>query len=136
MAGAALRIGLPLVLVLVVPAALLRGAGAALTAGFVVVLVVGLFALTGLAHGWAATRGLVTFQAVVMGGLFLRLSVYAVLLVTLHPTDLLDPIVLAITTPIVVLTLLAYEVRFVSSRPEFLFLDTTARAGTDRKDRA
>jgi hypothetical protein len=136
MAHAALRVAVPLALVVAGVAGLVRGASGAATALFVVALVVGLFALTGLAHGWAATRGVGALQAVAMGGLFVRLWLYATLLAVLRPLEVLDPLTLVIATPFVVFTLLAYEVRFVSTRREFLFLDVAARERTDRKDRS
>jgi hypothetical protein len=136
MAFAALRTSLPLALVVGAPAALLRGADGLVTALFVLVLVVGMFVLTGIAHGWAAGRGPGALQAVAMGGLFVRLWLYATLLAILRPLEVLDPTTLVIATPVVVFTLLAYEVRFVSSRREFLFIDVAARRRTDRKDRS
>jgi hypothetical protein len=136
MAHAALRVAVPLGLVAAGVAGLVRGASGAGTAVFVVALVVGLFALTGFAHGWAATRGVGALQAVAMGGLFVRLWLYATLLAVLRPLEVLDPLTLVIATPFVVFTLLAYEVRFVSSRREFLFLDVAARERADRKDRS
>jgi hypothetical protein len=136
MALAALRGAVPLGVAVAVPAAMLRGSGGLVTALFVVVLVVGMFVVTGMAHGWAAGKGPGALQAVAMGGLFVRLWVYATVLAVLRPLEVLDPTTLVIATPVVVFTLLAYEVRLVSSRREFLFLDVAARPRTDRKDRS
>jgi hypothetical protein len=134
LAVGALRVVPLLVVIAVVPASLVRGPVGAGTAAFVLAIVVGLFALSAWAHAWAAQRGLGALQAVALGGLFARLWLYAVALALFR--DVLDPLVLAIVTPIVVFTLLAYEVRLVSSRPEFSFVDTSVRPGSDRKDRS
>lgn len=142
MAGEAVRVGLPLAVVAVVIAAWLRGGHGALTASFAAMLVVGGFALTGLAHGWAARRSPAALQAVALGGLLARLWVYAVLLVVLRPTDLLDGVTLAVAVPALVVTLLAAEVRFVSVHRELWWLDlaggpTPGDDGrADDKDRA
>jgi hypothetical protein len=136
LARAALRLLVPLGLVVMTGAGVLRGTSGLLTAAFVLALVVGLFVLTALAHAWAAARGVVVFQAVVLAALLARLGLYGVLLVVLRPLEVLDPLTLVVATPVVVIALLTHEVRYVSSRREFLFLDLDARIPTTRKDRS
>jgi hypothetical protein len=131
---AALRIILPLALIVGIPATLLRGTAGLATALFVLALVVGVFVLTGFAHGWAGRRSLVALQTVAMAGVFIRLLLYGVLLAVLRPIEVLDPVTLAVATPIVVFALLAFEARYVSSRREFLFLDLAACSPVDRKE--
>ena len=136
MAGAALRLAVPLVALTTLPAWLARGSAGAWTAGLVTGVVVGMFALTGFAHGRAARYGPSALMAVALGGMVIRLGSIGVLLLMLRPTDLLDGPTLAVVTPVVIFALLAYEVRFVSTRPETLQVDADARARTDREDRS
>lgn len=131
MGRAALLAAVPIALVLTVPAGLLRGSGGVLAVLVITVLWVGMFAVTGLVHGWAAPRGPVALQAVAMGGLFVRLLVYASTLLLLRPLEVIDPATLVVATPVVVFALLAYEVRFLTVRRETRFLEEPA----DRKDR-
>lgn len=134
MAGAALRAGAVLLVLAVAGAWVARGRPGAVTAALVATTVVGMFALTGLAHGWAARYGPGALMAVALGGTVIRLGSIAVLLIVLRPTDVLDGPTLVVVTPIVILALLAYEARFVSTHPESLHLDAGARARTDRED--
>lgn len=129
------RVGLLVGTVAVIAAALLRGLAGALTAAGSVILVVGLFGLTGLSLRWAARRGPTTVRAVTFGGLFVRLWLYGVLLVTLSPTHLVDRPTIVLTAPLALLTLLAAEVRLVLREPSFWWVEPHP-AGADRKDRA
>lgn len=136
MAKAALKVAAPALVPIVGIAWLARGTAGAWTAGLVTAVVVAMFAVTGFAHGKAARYGPTALMAVALGGMVVRLGSIGVLLIVLRPTDLLDAPTLAVVTPVVIFALLAYEVRFVSTRPESLQVDASARARTDREDRS
>lgn len=126
MARAALRIGVPLTVVCAALAWLVRGPEGGLTALAVSLLVLGSFVATGFAHARAAARGIVALQTVAFVGALLRLALYGVLLVALRGVAVVDGPTLAVVTPVVVLVLLAFEARFVSTRPELWFVDADA----------
>lgn len=87
-----------------------------------VVLVVGGFAMSGLALRWAARRSPAMVQAAMLGGLLARFVLYALLIVILSPTDLVDAATLAVVVPLATFVLLAVEVRVVM-QPEFRMID-------------
>jgi hypothetical protein len=128
-------VGVVLLAISVPAAALLRGAAGAWTAVGVNVVVVGMFLLTGLSLRWAGRRGPTTVQAVALGGLLLKLSVYGLLLVILAPLGVVDRPTLAVTAPVVIITLLVAEVRLVMTNPEFRMLHDTPDWARDGKDR-
>lgn len=135
MLSAAWRVGLVLTIVGVPGAALWRGPRGAATAAGVIVIVVGGFLLTGLWLRWASRRGPTTVQAVALGSVVLKLSVYALLLVTLAPLGVIDRPTLGLTAPVALFALLAVEVRLVVTNPEFRMLHSTPGWARDGKER-
>lgn len=129
MARAAVRVGSAVAVPLVLAAGLLRGTASALTALGAVLVVVGSFYVTGRSLAWAARLGVVALQAVALGGFLLRLMLYALAIVLLGPVEAIDGPVLAISTVVAMVTVLAYEVRLVLRHQEFWWL-------TDGKGRA
>lgn len=131
LARTAVRVGASLAALAVAIVLPLRGTAAAVTAVAAVALVSGTFALAGASHAWAARRGPAVLQAVAFGGFLVRLVIYATALVLLRPVDAVDGPVLAITTAIAAIVVLAFEVRSVLAHRELWWVDPTARrAGT------
>lgn len=97
----------------------LRGPTAAGTAAGTVLLTCGSFIMSGLLLRWALARSPAAVQATMLGGLLLRLVVYALLLVLLLPTELVDKPTLVAVAVTSLAVLLAVEVRLVTSNPEF-----------------
>lgn len=128
MARAALPLGAVALLGAVPAAAVLRGGWGALSAAGAILLVVGNFALTGVALDRAARIGPAAVQAVALGGFLLKIVALAVAIVLLDPLEVVDGPVLAITTAVVTILLLGYEVRWVSGRASVWWL-------TDREAR-
>ena len=111
----------------------------ALTAAGAVAFVTAVFAVTGRSLGWAADRGPTTMQAVALGGFFLRLVVYAAMIVVLRPVEAINGTVLAASAGAAMVVILALETRLVLVHREFRFVDASARPApvlADRKERA
>ncbi len=132
MARTALRVGAVVVVPAVAIAWLVRDISGGLTALGAVVLVVGLFYVNGRSLGWAGERGPAVLQAVALGGFFLRLVTYAILIAVLRPVEAVDGHVLAITAALTTIIVLAFEVRLVTQHAEFWFVQTGADAATPR----
>lgn len=132
MVRTALVVGVGLGIPAAVVAGMLRGSHALWTAVGATVLVVGGFALSGLGLRWASRRSPASVQAVMVGGLLLRLCLYAILLVTLPATGVVDEPTLAVVIPLVTFVLLAAEVRLVT-HPDFRMIHPAA-AGSIGKD--
>lgn len=135
MLNAAWRVGLVLVAVCVPVAAWLQGPRGAATAAGVIAVVVGGFLVTGRSLRWASRRGPTSVQAVALGGVVLKLSVYALLIVTLAPLGVIDRPTLGLTAPVALFALLAVEVRLVVTNPEFRMLHSTPAWARDGKER-
>lgn len=140
MVSAALRVGLVVAVVATVVAGLVAGTAGALTAFGAVAFVTAVFAVTGRSLAWAADRGPTVIQAVALGGFFLRLVLYAALIVVLRPIQAIDGTVLAISAAVAMVVILAWETRFVLTHREFWFVDAGVGAPAvelaDRKERA
>ena len=137
MAQTALKLGLPMAVVAVAVAVPLRGWDGGLTALGAVVVVIGSFYVTGRSLAWAAPKSLAVLQGVALGGLFLRLVLYALLIVLLRGVEAVDGPVLAITAAVAMVFLLAYETRFVLRTSQLWWLNdpvpgdvSTASVGT------
>lgn len=122
MARAALPVGSVLAVLAVAIVLPWRGVGAAATALGAVVFVVGNFYLTGRALTWGGRISPAVLQAVALGGFFLKLVVLAIALVLLRPVEAIDGTVLAITTVVATMVVLAFEVRLVSQQATFWWL--------------
>lgn len=135
----ALRVGAVVAVVAGVVAGLVTDLAGALTAVGAVAFVAAVFAVTGRSLSWAADRGPTTVQAVALGGFFVRLVVYAFLIVLLRPVQAINGTVLAASAGAAMVVILACETRLVLAHREFWFVDAAARPVTglaDRKERA
>lgn len=140
MVRAAVRAGVVVGVPIVAVAAVWRGTAGGLTALVTVAFVVAMFALTGVSLRWAAAHGPTAIQAVALGGFFVRLVLYAVLIMALRPVEAIDDTVLAVSAAVALVAVLAYEVRIVLTNRQFWFVDASVRPATappvvDRKDR-
>ena len=135
MLSAAWRVGIALAAVMLPAAAWLRGPRGLLTSLGALLVVVGGFLLTGLSLRWAGRRGPTTVQAVALGGVVLKLSLYALLIATLAPLGVIDRPTLGATAPAALTVLLAVEARLVVTNPEFRMLHSTPAWARDGKDR-
>lgn len=141
MVHAAARLGAVLGPVVVAVAWWLRGLRGGLTATGAVLLVVGVFAVTGWSLRWAARRGPAVLQAVALGGFGVRLGLYALAVVLLSPLEAVDGHALAVSTGVVLVALLAYEARVLTTRSELWWIDpeagesAPAEIGTVPRDR-
>lgn len=135
MLRAAWRVGVVLAVLCVPAAAVVRGARGAWTAAGILLVVVGGFLLTGLSLRWAARRGPTSVQAVALGGVVVKLSLYALLIAILAPLGVIDRPTLGVTAPVALITLLVVEARLVMTNPEFRMLHSTPAWARDGKDR-
>lgn len=135
MVRAALRAGFLVAIVMMAVFALLSGTAAALTALGGVSFVTAMFAVTGRSLGWAADRSPTVVQGVALGGFFLRLVLYAALIVVLRPVEAIDGTALAVSAAVAMVAILALETRLVLTHREFWFVDAAARPLADRKER-
>lgn len=141
MARAAVRVGAAVAVPVVGVSWLLRGVDGGLTALGAVLLVVGTFYVTGRTLHWAGNISPTVLQAVALGGFFIRLVLYAALIVLLRPVEAVDGPVLAISTAVTLVVVLAAEVRLVLRHAEFWWVLPEAgprrdRRPSDRKERA
>lgn len=127
MARAAVRAGALVALPVIVVAFLLRGVNGGVTALGAAVLVVGSFYVTGRSLHWAGNVSPTMLQAVALGGFFLRLVLYAALIVALRPVEAVDGEVLAVSTAVMLVVVLAYEVRLVLRHGELWWIQPAAR---------
>lgn len=120
---------------IVAGAALLRGrpglVGAAVGAG----LVIGLFVVTGALLACVVRRSPATLPAVSLVGALLRMIAYGVLLTALAGVDGIDRASTAVTTCLLLIVTLAYEVRFAATTPGFYWLHSPAPDGARAKER-
>jgi len=122
MAREAARIGAWLLVPVVGVAGLVRGPAGALTALGALVMVVGSFWVTGHSLARAGRVSPLALQATALGGFFLRLVLYAGLIVVLRPIEAVDGPVLAIATAVSLVVLLSAEVRMVTRNGELWWL--------------
>ena len=115
--------GVPVVAV----AGLLRGAPGALSAGIGAVVVIGMFLMAGATMSWAARISPAALMGAVLGGYLVRLMIYAGLIVLLRPVPWLSGTSLASSTAVLLVAVLAWEVRVASRNPSMFWVD--ARAG-------
>ncbi len=108
------RRGLLVAPVLVLAAALLRGAGGATGAAIAIAIVIANLVFAAAAQGWAARRSVAVLGGVVLGGYVVRLAVVTVALLLLRHAAWLDFNVFAVILAVTHLGLLAWEARSVS----------------------
>lgn len=110
-------------------AALVAGAGGALGAAVGTAVVAGMFAMSGATLSWAARLGPTALMGAALGGYLLRLMIYALLIVLLRPVEAIHGPSLAVSTAVLLVATLAWEVRAVSRLPGFYWVDTGDRRG-------
>ena len=107
-------------------AALVGGTPGALSAGIGAAVVIGMFLMAGATMSWAARISPTALMGAVLGGYLVRLMVYALLIVVLRPVNWLDGPSLAISTAVLLVAVLAWEVRVASRNPSMFFVDADA----------
>ena len=117
-------LGIPVVAV----AGLLAGTPGALSAAIGAAVVIGMFLMAGALMSWAARISPTALMGAVLGGYLLRLMVYALLILVLRRVEWLSGPSLAISTAILLVAVLAYEVRTVSRTPSLFWIDAAAKA--------
>ena len=117
-------LGIPVIAV----AGLLAGTAGALSAAIGAAVVIGMFLMAGALMSWAARISPAALMGAVLGGYLLRLMVYALLIIVLRRVEWLSGPSLAISTAILLVAVLAYEVRTVSRTPSLFWIDASAKA--------
>ena len=107
-------------------AALFAGVPGALSAGVGALVVIGMFLMAGALMSWAARISPTALMAAVLGGYLLRLFIYAALILLLRPVEWLHPPSLAIGTAVLLVAVLAWEVRVASRNPSMFWVDAGA----------
>jgi hypothetical protein len=115
-------LGIPVVAV----AGLLGGVPGALSAGIGALVVIGMFLMAGATMSWAARISPAALMGAVLGGYLVRLVIYALLIVLLRPVEWLSGTSLAISTAILLVAVLAWEVRVASRNPSMFWIDPAA----------
>jgi hypothetical protein len=119
----------------VIVAALVRGVPGLLGAGLAAGLVVGLFALTGGLLACVARRSPARLPAVSLVGALLRMIAYGAILMALAGVDGIDRGSTVVATCLLLITTLAYEMRFAARTPGFYWVNTPAPDGAPTKER-
>lgn len=120
--GFLLVLGIPVIAV----AGLVDGAGGAASAAIGAAVVVGMFLMAGATMSWAARISPAALMGAVLGGYLVRLLVYALLIVLLRPVEWLSGPSLAISTAVLLVAVLAWEVRVASRNPSMFWVDAAA----------
>lgn len=109
---------------ILVVAAVLRGPAGLASAAVGVTFVLVLFGASAASLAWAAPRGGQVALAVLAGGAFARLILYAAALVALAEVAWVDRPALAIATAVAFVGTLAIELRLLSRTPELFHVET------------
>lgn len=116
-------------------AGLLRGlsgaAGAVLASG----LVIGIFATTVVVLACVQRLRPATLPAASLAAVFVRMVAYGLLLATLAGVDGIDRPSTVGATIVLLIATLAYEIRYVSTRPGFYWVSTPAPDGAQTNER-
>ncbi len=110
-------------------AGLAAGAAGAASAAIGATVVIGMFLMAGATMSWAARIGPAALMGAVLGGYLVRLVVYALLIILLRPVQWLSGPSLAISTAVLLVAVLAWEVRVVSRNPSMFWIDAGAGQG-------
>lgn len=129
--AAAALIAVPLVAV----CGLLRGVPGLVGALLATGLVTGMFAVTGVALACVARRSPARLPAVSFVGAIVRMVAYGALLTALAGVDNIDRASTVVTTCVLLVTTLAYEVRFATTTPGFYWIHTPAPHGARARER-
>lgn len=116
--------------VLGIPVIAIAGAAAglagAVSAAIGATVVIGMFLMAGATMSWAARISPAALMGAVLGGYLVRLMVYALLIVLLRPVEWLSGPSLAISTAVLLVAVLAWEVRVASRNPSMFWVDASA----------
>lgn len=107
-------------------AGLLQGSAGALSAAIGAAVVIGMFLMAGALMSWAARISPAALMGAVLGGYLVRLMIYAGLIVLLRPVAWLDGPSLAISTAVLLVAVLVWEVRVVSRTPNLFWVNAAA----------
>ena len=107
-------------------AALFAGWPGAASAGIGTAVVIGMFLMAGATMSWAARISPAALMGAVLGGYLVRLMIYAGLIVLLRPVPWLSGTSLAISTAVLLVAVLAWEVRVASRNPSMFWVDAAA----------
>ena len=89
-------------------------------------VVIGMFLMAGALMSWAARISPAALMGAVLGGYLVRLMIYAGLIVLLRPVAWLSGPSLAISTAVLLVAVLAWEVRVASRNPSMFWVDSSA----------
>ena len=118
-------LGIPVIAI----AGLAAGAAGAASAAAGATVVIGMFLMAGATMSWAARISPAALMGAVLGGYLVRLVVYALLIILLRPVEWLSGTSLAISTAVLLVAVLAWEVRVASRNPSMFWIDATAGQG-------
>ena len=120
--GFLLVLGVPVIAV----AGMFAGLAGALSSAIGAAVVIGMFLMAGATMSWAARISPAALMGAVLGGYLVRLLVYALLILLLRPVEWLSGPSLAISTAVLLVAVLAWEVRVASRNPAMFFVDAAA----------
>jgi hypothetical protein len=89
-------------------------------------VVIGMFLMAGATMSWAARISPTALMAAVLGGYLVRLMIYAGLILLLRPVEWLSGPSLAIATAVLLVAVLAWEVRVASRNPSLFWVNAEA----------
>lgn len=95
-------------------------------AGLGLAVVIGMFLMAGATMSWAARISSAALMGAVLGGYLVRLIIYAVLIVVLGDAEWLSGTTLAVATAVLLVAVLAWEVRVASRNPSLFWVDAGA----------
>jgi hypothetical protein len=121
-------LGLPVIAI----AGLLEGAAGAASAAIGATVVIGMFMMAGATMSWAARISPAALMGAVLGGYLVRLFIYAALIILLRPVEWINGPALAISTAVLLVAVLIWEVRIVSRNPKLFWVDASAGQSTPR----
>ena len=115
-------LGIPVIAV----AGLAAGWPGSASAAIGTAVVIGMFLMAGALMSWAARISPAALMGAVLGGYLVRLMIYAGLIVLLRPVEWLSGPSLAISTAVLLVAVLAWEVRVASRNPSMFWVDAGA----------
>ena len=115
-------LGIPVIAI----AGLAAGWPGAASAAIGTAVVIGMFLMAGALMSWAARISPAALMGAVLGGYLVRLMIYAGLIVLLRPVEWLSGPSLAISTAVLLVAVLAWEVRVASRNPSMFWVDASA----------
>ena len=112
-------LGIPVIAI----AGLLDGPEGAASAAIGAAVVIGMFLMAGATMSWAARISPAALMGAVLGGYLVRLMIYAGLIILLRPVEWLSGTSLAISTAVLLVAVLAWEVRVASRTPSLFWVN-------------